>query len=171
MTVCLYCVVVGAVSVIESPGSCREGAGSIPAACMALLPKGRERLTEQVAERTAARGGGVFFPVSRGAGIDFKKGGEAHLPRPAVPVAYTHTRARARARTHARCEPQKQERRHKKSGCPPVGMKSTARPCPPTPTCPSADEHCATSEPGLESVQSLAVHSVTCLFTATKSRL
>ena len=47
----------------------------------------RERLTEQVAERTAAGGGGVFFPVSRGAGVVFKKSDEAHLPQPAVPVA------------------------------------------------------------------------------------
>ena len=41
----------------------------------------RERLTEQVAERLAAGGGGVFFPVSRGSGVVFKKGNEAHLPR------------------------------------------------------------------------------------------
>ena len=33
---------VGAVPVVESPGSCREGAGSIPTVCMALLPKRRE---------------------------------------------------------------------------------------------------------------------------------
>ena len=39
---CLYCAVVGAVSVVESPGLCRDGAGSILAACMALLPKRRQ---------------------------------------------------------------------------------------------------------------------------------
>ena len=63
------CLFVGAVSVVDSPGSCREGAGSIPTAYMAPPPKRRKRrrscceqLTEQVAERTAARGsGGVFL--------------------------------------------------------------------------------------------------------------
>ena len=33
----------------------------------------RERLTEQVAERTAAGSGGVFFPVPWGSLVDFRK--------------------------------------------------------------------------------------------------
>ena len=38
----VYLVVVGAVPVVESPGSCRGGAGSIPTVRMAPLPKRRE---------------------------------------------------------------------------------------------------------------------------------
>ena len=64
---------VGAMSVVESPDSCREGAGSIPAALMAPPPKRRrrsccERLTEQVPERTAAGGGGGDFLPGLGGG-------------------------------------------------------------------------------------------------------
>ena len=80
VTVCLKWVVVGAVSVVESPGSCRDGAGSIPATCMALLPKRRRGEGEQgkecaaaagrepraLPERPAAGGGGVFLHGSLG---------------------------------------------------------------------------------------------------------
>ena len=68
--VCLCGPLVGAMLVVESPVSCREGAGSILAALMAPLPKRKrrsccEQLTEQVPERTAAGGGGGdFVPVS-----------------------------------------------------------------------------------------------------------
>ena len=66
-------------SVAESPGSCREGAGSSLAAYMAPPPKQRmrrcregaaaaKRLTEQVAERTAAGGCGVVFLLGIGGG-------------------------------------------------------------------------------------------------------
>ena len=78
--VCLCRPLVGAVSVVESPVLFREGAGSIPTAYMAPLPKRRGRrrsccerlteqvaVTEQVAERTTAGGGGGdFLPSTRG---------------------------------------------------------------------------------------------------------
>ena len=70
VSVCVWCLPVGAVPVVESPGSCCDGADSIPAACMAPPPKRRtrrsscyERLTEPVAERTAAGGGGEVFAL------------------------------------------------------------------------------------------------------------
>ena len=73
--VCVWCLLVGNVPMVESLGSCRDGAGSIPVACMAppLKRKTRrsscyERLTEAVAERTAAGGGGEVFALRRGGG-------------------------------------------------------------------------------------------------------
>ena len=82
-------------SVVESPGSCREGAASIPTAYMAPPPERRtrrrsccERLTEQVAERTAAGGSGAeFLPGSlwevggggKGHALKVQKDDEAHL--------------------------------------------------------------------------------------------
>ena len=94
VTVCLQWVVVGVVSVVESPGLCRDGAGPIPAACMALLPKRRRGEGEEgsecaaaagrepraLPERPAAGGGGVFLHGSLGGCV--QKCGE-----PAVPVA------------------------------------------------------------------------------------
>ena len=80
-------------SLVESPGSWREGPRSIPTAYMAAtLERGMrrrsysERLTQQVAERTAARGGGAeFLPSSLwemgGGGLKDQKHDEAHLPQ------------------------------------------------------------------------------------------
>ena len=94
MRVC--CLLVGVVSVVESPGSCREGANSIRAAYMAPPPERRvrrrnccERLTEQVAECIAAGGGGAeFLPCSlwemgggEGHALKDQKKDEAHLPQ------------------------------------------------------------------------------------------
>ena len=72
--VLLHVAVVGATLAVESPGSCREGAGSIPAARVAPLPKRRLQapgcsecappaagLQDPQAARAAGGGGGVFF--------------------------------------------------------------------------------------------------------------
>ena len=94
MSLCVCCLFVGVVPVVESPGSCRVGADSILVAYMAPPPKRRMRrrscyrqLTEQVAERTAAGGGGVVFcTVLGGGGVkglaqQIQKDDKAHLPQ------------------------------------------------------------------------------------------
>ena len=72
VSVCVWCLPVGVVPVVESPGSCRDGAGSILAACTAPPLKRRtrrssccERLTEPVAEHIAAGGGGAVFALAK----------------------------------------------------------------------------------------------------------
>ena len=94
-----YCVVVGAVSVVESPGSCREGAGSIPTGRMALLPKRRRGEDEAggsecptAVARKPARAAGAACRRGRWCVFSWTVGGqgcvpknrEAHLPRSAV---------------------------------------------------------------------------------------
>ena len=85
--VLLHVVVVGATPAVESPGSCRDGAGSIPAARVAPLPKRRLQasgcsecappaagLQDPQAARAAGGGGGVFyFRTVLGAGGCSKK--------------------------------------------------------------------------------------------------
>ena len=99
--------VVGAGPVAESPGSCREGAGSIPAVHMSPPPKRRQETRRASgcsecapaavrpgpqAVRATGGGGGVFFPLWGGWGggglqTCGRKSSEAHLPRPAEPVS------------------------------------------------------------------------------------
>ena len=65
----VYLAVVGAVPVVESPGSCRGGAGSIPAVPLAPLPKRGE-------DKTSRRPAAVNAPP----------------PRPSTPAStHTHT--------------------------------------------------------------------------------
>ena len=84
--------------VVESPGSCHDGAGLIPAACMALLPKRRRGEGEgsecaaaadlRAARATgAARGRWCVFSGSQGAGVVFKKAARRTYRGLAVPVA------------------------------------------------------------------------------------
>ena len=74
--VLLHVVVVGATPAVESPGSCRDGAGSIPAARVASVPKRRLQapgcsecappaagLQDPQAARAARGGGGVSFSL------------------------------------------------------------------------------------------------------------
>ena len=95
----VFRAVVGAVTVVESPGSCRGGAGSIPAVRTAPLPKRREdRQVAGCSECAPAaackarkpsalpEGAVVCFCQWRGQGCA-RKSSEAHLPRPAVPVS------------------------------------------------------------------------------------
>ena len=93
MCVCavLCCPLLGAVSVVESPVSCREGAGSIPGALMAPPPKRRRRSCCE--GRSALLQGAVVETFVR------HRGGEGGRPakikkttrhtyrKPAVPVA------------------------------------------------------------------------------------
>ena len=100
----LYVAMVCANPAVESPGSCREGAGSIPAVRVAALQKRRfpagarlqrmrppphaAGLQDAQAARAAGGGGGAFFAARVGGfgvwGGCMKKS-EAHLPLP-VPV-------------------------------------------------------------------------------------
>ena len=78
----LFVAVVCATPAVESPGSCREGAGSIPAVRVAALPKRRlaagarlqrmrpprhaAGLQDAQAARAAGGGGGAFFAARVG---------------------------------------------------------------------------------------------------------
>ena len=63
--VCVCCPLVGAVSVVESPDSCRVGAGSIPTTYMAPPPK-RRRKEEETQLLRAANGAGRGAHCCRG---------------------------------------------------------------------------------------------------------
>ena len=97
----MYVVVVCATPAVESPGSCREGAGSIPAVRVAALPKKRLQVPgcSECAPLPTLPGFKTRKPraLPEGAVVRFlmhvsgvggeRKNSEAHLPLPVDPVA------------------------------------------------------------------------------------